>query len=269
MICARALLLALLVAAALQGTAAELKIAVFPSQSPDALGRYYHPTVELLRRKLDLPVQLLVARDYDDVTQRLVGGAADVGFFGTASYVLARMHHPGIRYLATVMRPDDHYYCLVVVKQGSPVKSLADARGRSVGLTDKQSTSGYLVPRRMFDRAGVNLDRDARVFLLGRHHRVFDALAYGAIEVGAADSGAWNAAVKKHGEVFRVLARSAPIPRDPVAAAPHVDAALAARIQTILSDARADPEFAREASELKGYAVRSERFYDTIRKIIP
>jgi phosphonate transport system substrate-binding protein len=244
-----------------------LRVVSIPWREPAQLAALYRPTLDLLGRKLGRRTEFFVARNYDEVTRRMEAGAADLGIYGPASYVLAKRKLPQLRYLATCKVPDDHYYSLVIVRRDAPWKRLAELKGRIIGLTDPESTSGYLVPRRMFADAGVDLDRDDTVFLLKRHYRVYDALAQGTIEAGAAHSGAWNDAEKKYGPVFRVLARSEPLPREAVVAAPHVHAPLARRVQEILASAAQDPQFAAAGGDLKGYVVRSDAFYDAIRKL--
>ena len=262
------LLLALSLLAPSRSDAADpLRVASVPWLAPEKLQLLYAPTVGLLERKLKMPVEFQIAQDYGDLTQRVAAGACDVAIYGAASYVLAKYRLPGLRYLVTSMQPDDHYWSLVFVRKDSVLSRLTESKGHAIGFTDKQSTSGFRIPRVMFGRAGVDVERDARVFLLGSHDRVFEAVSAGMIDIGAADSSAWQSAVRAHGDVYRVIARSRPIPRNPVAAAPHVNAHLAAQIQNILAQAGADPQFARESGELKGYRIRSDEFYDPIREI--
>lgn len=246
-----------------------LRVVSIPWREPASLATLYRPTLELLGRKLGRPTEFFVARNYDEVTRRIEAGAADLGIYGPAGYILAKRKLPRLRYLATCKVPDDHYYSLVIVRRDAPWRRLAELKGRLIGLTDRESTSGYLVPRRMFADAGVDLDRDDTVFLLKRHYRVYDAVAQGTVEAGAAHSGALGDAEQKDGKVFRILARSEPLPREAVVAAPHVAAALARRIQEILVSAAQDAQFANAAGELKGYSARGDGFYDAIRQLTP
>jgi len=264
-----AALLALAGLAAAASAAEPLRLASIPWRDPATLAALYAPTTELLQRKLGRPVEFYVARNYEDLTQRIAAGAADLGVYGPASYVLAKRRLPGLRYLATCLVPDDHYYSFIIVRRDRAWQRLADLKGRTLGLGDRESTSGNLVPRRMFASAGIDVDRDMTVFLLKRHYRVYEAVAEGTIDAGAAHSGAWDDAVRRHGDVFRVLARSAPLPREPVVAAPHLDAALVQRLRETLAAAARDPAFAAAGGELKGYAVRDEHFYDSVRALMP
>ena len=264
---AAALLLGSLLSPLLAAAEPPLRLVTVPWREPEVLQKIYGPTLRLLERKLNRPVQLDIARDYNDVHERLLNKAADLGKFGAASYVEASARSPNLRYLVTAMTPDDHYFSIFFTRRERPYQQLKDLRGVSFGMTDKQSTSGYLIPRRMLSDAGINPDSDLKAYLLKKHPKVVEAVLNGTLEAGAIDSSAWFEAQLRHPEQLREITRSAALPRDPIAAAPHLDEALANRIQQILAAAANDPVFAQESGEIKGYAIRSERFYDPIRAI--
>jgi len=264
---AAALLLGCLLSPWLAAADTTLRLVTVPWREPDVLQKIYAPTLRLLERKLNRPVQLDIARDYNEVHERLLNKAADLGKFGAASYVEATARSPNLRYLVTAMTPDDHYFSIFFTRKEQPYRQLSDLRGLSFGMTDKQSTSGYLIPRRMLNDIGINPDTALKTYLLKKHPKVVEAVLNGTLEAGAIDSSAWLAALERHPGQLREIARSAPLPRDPVAAAPHLDEALAMRIQKILAEAENDPVYARESTEIKGYAIRSDRFYDPIRAI--
>jgi phosphonate transport system substrate-binding protein len=264
---AAALLLGGLLSPLLAAAEPPLRLVTVPWREPDVLQKIYGPTLRLLERKLNRPVQLDIARDYNDVHERLLNKAADLGKFGAASYVEASARSPNLRYLVTAMTPDDHYFSIFFTRQERLYQQLKDLRGVSFGMTDKQSTSGYLIPRRMLSDAGINPDSDLKTYLLKKHPKVAEAVLNGTLEAGAIDSSAWFEAQKRYPDQLREITRSAALPRDPIAAAPHLDDALANKIQQILAAAENDAVYAQESTEIKGYAIRGDRFYDPIRAI--
>ncbi|CAK0757661.1 phosphonate transport system substrate-binding protein [Gammaproteobacteria bacterium] len=246
-------------------SAETLRLGVLPWREPEILHQMMRPTLQLLERQLGQPVELVISHDYAELGKRLSSKAVDLAMFGGASYIEAKDKDASIRYLVTLKNPDDHYFSYILVRKDSPLQTLADVRGKSLGLTDKQSTSGYLFPTYMLLKANIDPAKDTRLFLLKKHPKVYEAVARGTVDAGGVDSGAYQDAVKANGDVFRVLAKSDPIPRDPVVAGGHVPADLAERVRDILAHAEQDPPFKSAGGEIVGYSALNDAFYDSVR----
>jgi phosphonate transport system substrate-binding protein len=63
------------------------------------------------------------------------------------------------------------YHLAVVVKADSPIKTLADLKGRKVAHTSPSSNSGNLAPRALFPKQGVTPEKDYTVMYSGGHDR--------------------------------------------------------------------------------------------------
>jgi phosphonate transport system substrate-binding protein len=244
-----------------------LVLASVPWQKTAVLEEIYQPLIRLLERRLDMEIRFFVTRDYEELGVRLNDGAADLGIFGGNAYVDARLQYPGIRYLATCSQPSDHYNSLIIVRKESGIDRLGDLKGKSFAFTDKSSTSGYVYPLLLLKESGLEPQRDfSIVFFLEKHDKVYDAVARGAIDAGGVSSTAWDEAVRRNGEVFRKIVVSDPIPRNALAAGPHLDPSLVERLGEILASASESPEFQNSSSILKGFTIRSDSFYDIIRR---
>ncbi len=246
---------------------APLVIASVPWRNVDILNEIYRPMVKLLEDKLNTRVRFLVATDYKELGKRLNLGAADLGIFGPNSYVEAKDIYPGIEYLATCMQPTAHYNSLIIARKDSSITSLAHLKGKSFAFTDKGSTSGFLYPMLMLTSQGLNPETDFSItYFLKKHDKVYEAVARGSIDAGGVSRTALDRAKQKNGDQFRIIAESDPIPRNAVVAAAHVTSGMKARIRQILSVAAKDPVFMQDKSILKGFAVKSDKFYDIVRK---
>ena len=244
-----------------------LVIASVPWRGEATLARIYAPTLELLERELGREVRFFVAGDYQELGERIRTGAVDIGIFGGNSYVEAKATNPHIRYLATEKGPRDHYRSYILAARGGPVDSLAALKGRSFAFTDTGSTSGYVYPRMVLRDGGVDPDREiGPVFLLKQHDKVYDAIARGVVAAGGASSTAYDGAVARNGEVYRLVARSEPIPNNAHVAGPGLPEALFERVRKVLAEAERDPRFHADSRKIKGYSVRSDAFYDVVRK---
>lgn len=244
-----------------------LVIVSVPWQKEDELRATYEPLLSLLARKLDREVSLVVAENYEEVGERLHRQAADLAVFGPNGYVEAKERFPDIVYLATCKQPTAYYHSLIITLNTSDIQFLDDLRGRSFGYTDVKSTSGYVYPRMMLEEEGFDPQSFfSRTFLLNKHDKVYEAVAKEAIAAGGVSSTVMPRAILRHGEVFRVLKKSAPIPRNALVAGAHLRESKRATLLKIIENAQFEQEFITSDSILKGFLVRSDSFYDIVRQ---
>lgn len=260
----------LLVLAAQTVVAAEkLILASVPYRQEATLVSQFAPLAELLSRKLDRPVEIVIADSYEDIGARLHHRVADLGVLGPKSYVEAKEKYPDIIYLATNKNPDAFYHSLIITRRDSGLESLAALKGKSFAYTETGSTSGYLYPRQMFRNAQLDPDSlFSATYFLGKHDKVYEAVAKGAVHAGAVSSSGMPDAVHRNGDMFRVLGTSAPIPRNALVAGAHLPSELVDRIREILRTAEDDPAFQSSTvtSQSKGFLIRDDSFYDIVRK---
>lgn len=250
-------------------TAAEDKLilASIPYRHETALQEQLQPLAALLSRKLGRAVDVEIAESYQEIGERLHHRVADIGILGPKSYVEAKEKYPDIIYLATNKNPDAYYNSLVITLKNSALESLADIRGKSFAYTETGSTSGYLYPRHLLKNAGFDPDRMfSTTYFLNTHDKVYDAVAKGSVHAGAASSASLNEAIEKNGDVYQILATSAPIPRNAVVAGAHLSPDLVKKIREILRAAETDSLFSADNSASKGFLLMDDAFYDIIRQ---
>ena len=249
--------------------AEKLILASIPYRQEATLVSQFAPLTELLSRKLGRPVELEIAESYEEIGARLHHRAADLGVLGPKSYVGAKEKYPDIIYLATSKNPDAFYHSLIITRSDAGLDSLAALQDKSFAYTETGSTSGYLYPRQMLRK--VDLDPEVLfsvAYFLGKHDKVYGAVAKGAVHAGAVSSTGMLDAVDQHGDVFRVLATSAPIPLNALVAGSHLPPALVDQIREILRTAEDDPTFKSSTaiSKSKGFLIRDDSFYDVVRQ---
>mgnify|MGYP001546421394 CR=1 FL=1 len=237
-----------------------------PWRDTATLNEIYAPMLELLEEKTGRKTEFYVSSNYQELTQRLISGAADIGILGGNSYIDARASYPGITYLATCMQPTAFYQSLIVSRKDRKLEQLSDLVNRSFAFTDKKSTSGYLYPKLMLLSNGINPQKDLSItYFLNKHDKVYDAVAKGVIDAGGVSKTALKKAVERNGNVFHILAESDPIPRNAVVAAPHLSQERIRKIRKILADADQSPHFQNSDSILKGFAIKDDAFYNIVR----
>lgn len=169
-----------------------LTFGVYSFKRPTDVLRDFEPAVQglgaAMTTRLGQPVsiEVKVYRTYEECLERFVAGDVDFVRVGPASYVLAHQRNPAIQ-LLVAEQEDGQKRCkgVIVVRADSPIRSLADLRGRSFAFGDENSTIGrYLAQATLID-AGIKQEDLAGSAFLERHDRVFKAVAAGDYTAGA------------------------------------------------------------------------------------
>jgi len=100
---------------------------------------------------------------------------------------------------------------------------------------------------------------------MGSHPRVTDAIVAGSVDGGATYGFNFRQAVKKHGNVFKVIVKSPPMPSQAIVAHPSLPDGICAGIQKALPTI--DPALLKGLGRY-GYVIRPDSFYDFVRSMI-
>lgn len=245
-----------------------------PWKEPQVLREVHKPLLDYLSRVLGVELVFHVAADYAELGERLEARTIDAGMFSPNAYVQAKKRYPGLQYLASIQKLNvlgqvqDHYRGYIVVLASSSLFRLEDLRGKRFAFTDMQSTSGYLYPRLLLQRHGLDPDSMfSRTFMLKKHDKVLMAVLKGSVDAGACFDDAFREMNEKHPGTFRVLAQTPDIPFDAYAAGSHVSAELVQKLRAALVDFVNAPERRPEMlGSPHSFVVRSDAFYDVVRE---
>lgn len=139
-----------------------------------------------LSQAIGLPVKLYESSDYNGVIQAMSSGQVDLAQMAGGGYAnvdaqIGKLAAP----ILTLRQAEGEtgYYSALTVRADSPIKSLADMKGHSLGYVDFNSTSGYLVPRAKFREQGVDPDTYfSKTSFAGGHTQAVMALANGQFD---------------------------------------------------------------------------------------
>jgi phosphonate transport system substrate-binding protein len=172
----------------------ELVYAVVPAENASGVVNRFTPFTEYLTRAIGTKVTLRIANDYAAVIEGQRSGNVHIGYYGPASFSRALM--TGVKTDAFIIDVNSDgskgYYSVFYVKANSPYKTVADLKGKNIGLVDPNSTSGYNMPLYTLDKMGID---DAskyfnKMLITGSHENAVIALADGTVDVCA---NWWNA----------------------------------------------------------------------------
>jgi phosphonate transport system substrate-binding protein len=245
-----------------------LTFGVYTSEKAAAIYRMLLPLVESLQQSLDekLPVavdvQFKICKTYEEAQEALIRGELDFAKFGPASYVIVKRRSPGV----TLLAMEDNggkksFEGFIVVRNDSPIRALADLRGKRFAFGDETSTIGrYLVQHELL-RAGIRARDLAGYQYLGRHDKVFKCVELGDFDAGAIRDNTFTK-LNKDGKL-RVLARFDNVTQPWIARAGLDPRIVRALTKTLLE--LKDPDVLR-GIQVDGFFPAEDADYEPIRR---
>lgn len=150
------------------------------------------------------------------------------------------------------------------MQTGSPVKTLADLKGKSLALGDPNSTSSFAYPLVLLLDAGIDPVKDlSRIVLAGSHVNSLAACAESRVDAAAASFVSFEKAVSENkisADKLRPVARSEPIPNPPLAMSSRLPEALRARLKDGFAHVHEAPGITPDM--IRGYGGKKVDRYD-------
>ena len=248
-----------------------IHVGVISRFSPNLIYEGYQPIMDYLSRECGQPFALLLGSSYEETISQLDRGQIQAAFLGTFLYLKARRSHP----IRCILKPlnnqlQPYFHSVVVTRSDSPLRSVADLRGKRLALPSRLSFSGNWLLGYELQRHGLRPDDLDSIRYFGFHHTVIYQVLLGQFDAGAVKD---RVAEEFAGKGIRILATSEPIPGSPIIIRRDLAPAITAAITTALLkiDVRQppfrelirswDPEFAH------GFAPAADRDYDQVEAV--
>lgn len=258
-----------LVAAPAAAQTQVLRFGSYASERPSEELRKLEPFQKYLEASLRaqglaVRVDLRIFATYEEGIGAIAGGDIDFSRLGPVSYVMAKQRSSGLILLAGEAHDGDKEFpAVMVVAKDSPIKTVADLRGKRFAFGDPSSTSGRYLPQAELANAGITAKELASFEYLGRHDKVIYAVASGRFDAGSTNTNTFmKYAEAKH---LRELVRY-PSPTHAWVARSRLDPALVKALRKALlemTDIRL-----RELIDRNGFLPVTDADYDELRRVM-
>lgn len=217
-----------------------LHIAIVPEKNAFEQRKHYSYLTNYLSRKLGMMVYVDIMPNYGEICAAFVEGKADVGLFGSFSYVLTRAK-TGIEPIARPVWLDGSstYRGYIFARKDSKIRSIEDMKGKSLVLVDRATTAGYIFQRYYLQYYSIDDLEDyfSNIYFAGSHDAAAWAVYTKEADVGGAKNRVFNALSKEYPDFkdqMIILAESPEVPSNGFAVRADINNALKVRLRGLL-----------------------------------
>ena len=202
-----------------------IKFYLVPAQDMLTLTEQGKILEKYLNDNLKLAVKVELPASYIAVVEAFGSKKADVAILNTFGYILAHEKYGVEAKLKLVNRGRDEYNGQIIAHVDGP-KAIKEINGKKFAFVDPASTSGYLLPQRLFKQENIKIKESV---LSGRHDAVVLAVYQKKVDAGATfytpadDDGTPKDARwllrTQYPDVYekvKILQLTGPIPNDPL-----------------------------------------------------
>lgn len=233
---------------------------------PAVMDKRLTPLTNYLSEALGRPVILTLSPNMSTAIGEIVEGNVDLAYLTPVAYVNSRDKGDTRVVVKVVTNGQGSFQLMIVVREDSPIRTVADLAGRSFAFGDK----GALLQRAVVVGAGMPLDKLGTHDFLGHYDNIVRSVLHRNFDAGILVD---SAALRWQGKGIRILHRSAPLPPYNITASSKLDPAIMVRVQEALL--KLDPQNPEHLPIIKalddtctGFAPTSDAEYDVIRQLI-
>lgn len=254
-----------------------IKFYLVPAQDILTLTEQGKILEQYLIKDLGLEVKVELPSSYIAVVEALGSKRADVAILNTFGYVLANEKYGAEAKLKLVNRGRDEYNGQIIAHIDGP-KTIKEINGKKFAFVDPASTSGYLLPQRLFKQENIKIKESV---FSGRHDSVVLAVYQKKVDAGATfytppdedgtpKDARWLLRTQ-YPDIFkkiRILQLTGPIPNDPLIFRKDVPEELKNKISESLKKyikTEAGAKVMYNLYHITDFKVASDKDYDMVR----
>lgn len=239
------------------------------------LRKEHERLLSYLSTRLGRIVQVSIFEDYVDLADQLSSGKLQFAALSSFDYVLAKKRHPSLQLMAThVTAGGPSYAGLIISRADSGINELKQLRDKKFCYVGVNSTSGYLYPRAIFRRAGMDPDKAfSSIRYTGDHLSSLRAVYSKACDGAAVFAGILYEG-KKHQmppQLFNIVASTDRIPYDAYCASESLSPVVRDQLRDALLSLVPRSDLAQRTlgadSRVIGFVGIKDADYDAVRRI--
>lgn len=199
----------------------KITLGMIPAGDPEKMSKQALELAQALQSSLNIPVNIYISKNYAGLVEAMKTKKVDYAFFSSMTYVAAEKT-AGAKVLLKKVWEQPYYYSALLVRANSKIKNPEQLKGKKIAFVDDKSSSGYLYPKSMLQKRGLDKQGFFKEIIFSGNHQasvhLLEESKVDAIAVFADDAkgkmGAWSKFATNPKIKTEVLWISEPIPND-------------------------------------------------------
>jgi len=244
----------------------EIRFGSVAMDIPAVMQKRLLPLTKYLSKALGQPVVLKLSPNMPAAIDEVASGAVEVSYLTPVAYI--RSHQKGDTQLIakTVTNNKASFKLMIVVREDSPIKTVADLEGKSFAFGDKAA----LLQRAAVVGANMPLEKLSSYEFIGHYDNIVRAVLNKDFDAGILKD---TMAYKWEGKGIRILYETPDLPPYNIAASKKVNNVVLKKLQKAFLELDTNnPEHMAVIKSLdkkyNGFAPTNDQEYDIVRKLI-
>lgn len=194
-----------------------LSIFFLPSNNPDLIKKKFKNFKTYLEDKLGKKVTFQIPSSYAELGNTINSGNYEIAQINPVLYTKDYNPKTMESFATELQAGETSYRSVFIVRPESTFWSINDLSGKTIGMNNKLSTSGYVVPTYILKLAGLEPNIDYKYNLLGSHTKSIHAVIKGEVDASAVSWPTLKNLIDNkliNGEDIRIIEVSMKIPND-------------------------------------------------------
>ncbi len=206
-------------------------------RSPLLMAQYWNPILDYLSQRAGVPLVLKVAATGDQSSAATVRGEYDFAYNNHQFKPSAAIQ--GYTVIVRPRAPDISGQ--IVTLENSPVKTIADLQGKTVGFANPQAFAGYTVQMDQLMRMGI----EVKPVFGGSQEGIMAQLTAGSVIAAGVNGAVMREYAARENMRYRILWQSINYPDLAISVHPRVPKSAAEAVRKAFSSMADEPEGAR------------------------
>lgn len=252
---------------------AQVKVGVLPRLAPTELTKMFSPLANYISKQIGEKIELVIPKDFDTFNQMMKDGKFDYAYANPNVYVEARTAlGAAVEPIAIAVESSGKTFTgCFLVKKGSPIKKVADFKGKKLIFVDQNSAGGYLSQLFTMKQEGLS-KKDVTILPFAKKHtNVALAVQNGSADVGGIRTMDFEL-IKSQVNIsdVQILSESAAIPNWPFFTLPNSKKDLTEKIKKAILNLKPNSSEASSVlneAKITGFTPASDADFKLMRKI--